>query len=203
MNELYKKLDVQPDASDSEIKKAYWDKSKDCHPDKNNGDDKEFKEVSQAYQVLIHPGKRKEYDETGKVGTDDKMSKVYKILGTIFLDIIQRGDECNRVDVFAWIKKSIVQGQGQLEAKIEKDESELERLESIKSRIAKDNNNYFTNIIDDQIRTAKGSMNSLKDQFDSGNDAIEFISDCEYNFDSVEDSVTSLNSFMINMVGMA
>lgn len=66
--DYYKTLGVDKDASQQEIKKAYRKLAVKYHPDKNQGDknaEAMFKEVSEAYQVLNNPEKRKQYDELG------------------------------------------------------------------------------------------------------------------------------------------
>jgi molecular chaperone DnaJ len=63
--DFYKFLGVSPDASDTEIKKAYRKLAKDLHPDKNPGNpqaEQRFKEISEAYAVLSDAETRKEYD---------------------------------------------------------------------------------------------------------------------------------------------
>lgn len=66
--DYYKILGVSKDASQEEIKKAYRKLAKKYHPDanKNNPDaEKRFKEISEAYEVLKDPEKRKKYDTFG------------------------------------------------------------------------------------------------------------------------------------------
>ncbi len=64
--DYYAALGVAKDADAATIKKAYRKLARDLHPDKNPGDaaaENRFKEVSEAYDVLSDPAKRKEYDE--------------------------------------------------------------------------------------------------------------------------------------------
>jgi molecular chaperone DnaJ len=63
--DYYKVLGVGKNASDAEIKKAYRRLARQYHPDRNQGDKKaeeRFKSISQAYDVLSDPDKRKQYD---------------------------------------------------------------------------------------------------------------------------------------------
>lgn len=67
----YKTLGVSKTATQDEIKKAYKGLAKQYHPDRNAGDKKaenRFKEISEAYQVLSDPEKRKQYDAFGRTG---------------------------------------------------------------------------------------------------------------------------------------
>ena len=66
--DYYKTLGVSEKASQEEIKKAYRQLALKYHPDKNKGDKKaeeRFKEISEAYEVLKDPEKRKKYDRLG------------------------------------------------------------------------------------------------------------------------------------------
>lgn len=67
MKDYYKILGVEKNASQDEIKKAFRKLAHQHHPDKG-GDEKKFKEASEAYQVLSDEKKRSEYDTYGSVG---------------------------------------------------------------------------------------------------------------------------------------
>jgi len=63
--DYYETLGVNKSASKEEIKKAFRVLAHKYHPDKNNGDDKKFKEVNEAYQVLSDDTKRANFDRFG------------------------------------------------------------------------------------------------------------------------------------------
>ncbi|MDO8493699.1 MAG: molecular chaperone DnaJ [bacterium] len=65
--DYYQVLGVDKKASKDEIKSAFRKLAHKFHPDKNNGDEKKFKEVNEAYQVLSDDKKRAEYDTYGRV----------------------------------------------------------------------------------------------------------------------------------------
>merc|ERR1712037_838199 len=63
--DLYLLLDLETDATEKEIKKAYRKKALKCHPDKNPDNPKaaeEFHRLSDAYEVLSDEAARKAYD---------------------------------------------------------------------------------------------------------------------------------------------
>ena len=69
--DYYKVLGVSKSATQAEIKKAYKRLAKQYHPDRNQGDkaaENRFKEISEAYQSLSDPEKRKRYDMFGGAG---------------------------------------------------------------------------------------------------------------------------------------
>lgn len=85
----YETLGVETDATQEDIKKAYRQKAKELHPDKNDGDDRGFVALNRANEVLSDDEKRKRYDETGEDGTDNDHRQVMAILtnfSLIFLD---------------------------------------------------------------------------------------------------------------------
>jgi DnaJ-class molecular chaperone len=70
-NEYYELLGISKSADENEIKKAYRKLAIIYHPDKSPADKKEeytenFKKISEAYEVLSDPEKKKKYDMFGK-----------------------------------------------------------------------------------------------------------------------------------------
>lgn len=68
MKDYYETLGVGRDAGEDEIKKAYRRLALKYHPDRNPGDkssEEKFKEIAEAYGVLIDRSKRAEFDMYG------------------------------------------------------------------------------------------------------------------------------------------
>ena len=64
----YDLLGINSNASEAEIKKAYYHSAMKYHPDKNPGNleaEEKFKQISEAYQVLSDPTKRAMYNMHG------------------------------------------------------------------------------------------------------------------------------------------
>lgn len=63
--DYYETLGVSKGASKDEIKKAFYKLAHKYHPDKKGGNEAQFKQVNEAYQVLSDDAKRSKYDQYG------------------------------------------------------------------------------------------------------------------------------------------
>jgi len=70
--DYYETLGVARDASEADIKRAYRQKAKELHPDRNPENrsraEEDFKRVAEAYEVLSDQQKRSQYDRYGHAG---------------------------------------------------------------------------------------------------------------------------------------
>ncbi|ATX79243.1 molecular chaperone DnaJ [Mariprofundus aestuarium] len=74
--DYYEVLGVAKDADENSIKRAYRKLAMKYHPDRNPDDAKaaeNFREVTEAYEVLTDEGKRSRYDQYGHAGVDEQM----------------------------------------------------------------------------------------------------------------------------------
>lgn len=75
--DYYEILGISRDATPDQIKDAYKNLARKYHPDMNQDKDKKaaeekFKEISEAYEVLIDPQKKQLYDQYGHQGVDSQ-----------------------------------------------------------------------------------------------------------------------------------
>ena len=81
--DLYDILEINPDATENEIKKAYLHLVKLYHPDKNKSLNavEHFQQIQTAYEILINPITREEYNNmtpTKQLNFMDMLNKIIK-----------------------------------------------------------------------------------------------------------------------------
>lgn len=73
--ELYATLDIEPGASEKEIKAAWRKLAKATHPDQG-GDEADFRRVQEAYEVLSDSERRRIYDRYGETDPQDTLARL-------------------------------------------------------------------------------------------------------------------------------
>jgi molecular chaperone DnaJ len=84
--DLYALLGLQPGASPADIKRAYRRLSRRFHPDINPGDraaESMYRRISEAYETLADPERRRTYDTTG-ARSEDADSTTFEFTGFDF-----------------------------------------------------------------------------------------------------------------------
>jgi curved DNA-binding protein CbpA len=127
----YEILGVEKSASQIEIKKGYYKKAKEWHPDKNPDNpeaDEMFKLINEAYQILSDEEKREMYDKYGKdyvsgQGGEVDISFAFKMLfgAGKFDDVI------GEMNLFS----SFMADEQSESAKAEQEKAQRERIEKL------------------------------------------------------------------------
>jgi curved DNA-binding protein CbpA len=86
---FYDLFDLSPDATSAQIKRAYYKRARECHPDKHPNDavkEAEFKKLSQAYQTLFDEERRAVYDAFGRDGmqSDESYADPKQVFAAVF-----------------------------------------------------------------------------------------------------------------------
>ena len=114
LKDYYKSLDLEPSATQQEIKKAYRKLAQQYHPDKNQNDpyaSAQFAEIKEAYEVLTNPAKKEYYlqqrwynQSIGKRKSQDVITPV-----TVLLQSLELEKYVSKLDEFRMDKAGLQQ----------------------------------------------------------------------------------------------
>lgn len=184
----YTTIGVSQDATPEEIKKSYRDRSKELHPDANNGDDKGFAELAKAYEVLSDPERRKKYDETGDDSSNNDAAQVSSIIANLTVVFLDHEDVKTK-SLTEFIKKAInEQLKGGNDA-IKKAEKEIENATNAKNRIKreKEGHNLILSVLENKIQESTSAIIRHKAAILLFKKVLEEIGAYSYLVDSQEE----------------
>jgi hypothetical protein len=168
-------LGIPSNADAKQIKQAYWKKAEQHHPDKG-GDEGVFERISDAYEVLSDPDKRRYYDEhqTMEGFKDDKEIARERIC-TVVGAIIHHGSfMADYTDLIRRVREEINQASIEINHEISNCNNLIKRYDSILGRL---NNAEFINafVVESKARIEEKKQNLLKDLViqDAMHDMIE------------------------------
>jgi len=107
---LYEVLEIKPNATKIEIKKAYFRLAKLYHPDKNNETNAEkFRNIHSAYEILINDTSRMEYQRLNQTDRINFKQLFNKILNNNLdiADFMKYGMNINKPDL-EYIKNNFI-----------------------------------------------------------------------------------------------
>ena len=90
--DYYTILELNENCSKEEIKQKYRELCLLYHPDKNNGEDEEFKKINEAYETLSDDDKRKKYNINRLFPTMDFTDDEYIILEKYYYQLIHSNE---------------------------------------------------------------------------------------------------------------
>jgi len=97
-------LEVTADATAAQLRKAYYRKALQCHPDKSSdpADPQKFQALAVAYEILKDPVKRQEYDDTGEfMEGEEETSATSSSMWTDYFTHVFGKVSTNQIDQFA------------------------------------------------------------------------------------------------------
>lgn len=153
--DFYEMLGVSRNATAQEIKEAWKKISKTLHPDVG-GNEEEFKTVKNAYETLIDPKKRDNYD---LYGADNQQ---YELIIKACVDIFNHIIEQDPNNIEKALDKYFENSYGEIGNTIRSSKREIEKYEKQFKRIKKaPKNNFLGNAIKDKIKGVESKISQV------------------------------------------
>ena len=186
MNNLYETLGVSRTATPDEIKKAYKEKAKQHHPDKEGGSEEKMKEIVQAYETLSDPDKRAYYDSTGKIQTHSREEMLNEMMTEMFMQALSDVGEFYKFqDIIKKAKGIAYKAMTEQRKSLKQAKDELKVLDDILKRIHRKNGlpNMLAHRIEVQIEGVKIQIAEMDNRLNELTDIHKMFDDYNFNFD--------------------
>lgn len=197
--EHYKNLDIDENASASDIKKAYRGKASKHHPDKG-GDSEQFQKIQRAYLVLSDPKRRSRYDASGgqddqKTSVDTVLAEAYAALGQQFNSVMEQAiNNLANVDLVSVITESVLKNRAAFNTQIIQQRQLKAKMEEAKERLSNtsEDKNFvpiFENVIADNIKRIDANVATAERNIEVNVVMEKLLKDYNYRKDEITQSV--------------
>lgn len=185
---LYEVLGLKPDAGVAQIRAAYRKLSAIHHPDKEGGNEEKFREIKDAYDVLIDQGRRARYDKTGRTDADPVTPEAIRnVMEGMIIGVINHEREDGSTDDPVWddIKHKIIlsirASRREVMANIKNGEKKLRRAKTLAARFKpKQEADPVGDIFRDRIAAIENQLQSFKDALELSVATEKAFSEYEY-----------------------
>ena len=180
----YEILDLPTNASVEEIRQKYKSLAQMYHPDKG-GDEETFKQLKLAYEILIDPVKRKQYDLTGKISDDLGLrNEVLTQLSQMFLRLFANLDP-EKDDLVLMMKTETRRMKSTVEKDIQKSNDEIAKLEKVINRIKlkASGENLIISFAEAKVKEIKNDLITFSNRLQVCDMMIEILENYHYSLE--------------------
>lgn len=197
MKDFYGILGIPRTATSKEIKDAYKTLVKLCHPDKG-GNPIQFKEVTEAYEVLSDPKLRAMYDKgeyTKKSRSTEDLARAK--LAELFSQAIDSVTERSAVtkNVVEDMKKAVSVTITQVQYEIGKLEQRLVTLAEVNKRTS-GKDSMLNDVVENKINETKKVISEGKESIETLKKLMANCEDYSYKTDADNNPVYSCNNLL-------
>jgi len=200
----YEILGVEADATQEEIKKAYKDKAKKCHPDIAKDDGEAFKDIAWAYDILSDENKKTHFDQFGSDPNSEEAMRTTIIMNSLcqIFDNISANlspDELEKYDLIGIMRKSVQQKITDINSLIDRLNKDCKKVHKLKEviegrlkKLEKDKKpNFFLATLIKRIGIIQADIKGQEKLLDIANGMLDVVNDYEFNFDKEEEENSS------------
>ena len=176
----YIQLDIPVDASLEEIKQRFRTLAHMHHPDKG-GDEEVFKSIKLAYEILMDPIRRKQYDLTGDAEIANIRDEAVTNIVQIILSIIPTfdPDQDDLIEIAKHKTNDMLTRENKQIVDIQREINNFEKVIT-KLRIKNNSENILHNVIVNQIRDQRKNLLQNQQNVQVCTLMLEILKDYEY-----------------------